>query len=215
MVRRFLLTISLCIVLGAVCSANETSPVIPLNAQKQYALGVAEMGKNDFRGAIGYFTQAIAIYNQYIDAFDERGAAFAALGKYDAATDDYEQAIALSQPVVPAELYHKLGLVYGMSGALPAALADMDLAIKIDPNQAVYYYDRGITEKMSGDTKHALPDINKALEISPGYTEALYARAIIYGEQANYDKALTDFNEVIHRLPEDYRHITGAGKYTS
>jgi tetratricopeptide (TPR) repeat protein len=55
------------------------------------------------------------------------------------------------------------------------AIADLDKAIEIDPNDAVVYYNRGITKNELKDYSGAKEDFDKALAIDPNITESLKA----------------------------------------
>jgi tetratricopeptide (TPR) repeat protein len=80
--------------------------------------------------------------------------------------------------------YFATGIQKYRKGDYQGALADFDLAIKLDPNYAIAYYGRGFlkADKLQ-DSQSALADFNRAIELDPNNGVAYYARGILKHEQ--------------------------------
>jgi tetratricopeptide (TPR) repeat protein/V8-like Glu-specific endopeptidase len=83
------------------------------------------------------------------------------------------------------------------------ALADLDEAIKINPNWDKAYNSRGNARANLGDWKGAVEDYNQALEINPNLAEAYYnrgnARKSIVG--IHISQTIQDYNDAIRLNP--------------
>ena len=80
-----------------------TPPSPPREAQDYYDKGFAQFAAGLPEEAVASFTQAIALYPMYIEAYQFRGHAYRELGRYDLARADYEQVLVLEpQPEIQA-----------------------------------------------------------------------------------------------------------------
>ena len=111
-------------------------------------------------------------------AYHARGKAYKTRGNYNAAIEDFGQAIGLSPGY--ADAYVQRGWCYYNGNAdAPHALADYNKAIKLQPDFAEAFIHRGNIHKLEGDRAQAKADfdlaltlINDALEKTPGSAEA-------------------------------------------
>ena len=92
----------------------------------------------------------------------------------------------------------------------PAALADFNQAIALDPNLARAYLNRGIIYGTLKDYSAALADYTQAIALNPNYAKAYYGRGITNRNLKDYPAALADFNKSIVLDPNlaqaDYNH---------
>jgi curved DNA-binding protein CbpA len=70
-----------------------------------------------------------------------------------------------SAPVKDAEFYRRQGIASYRNGDLPMAIADFDLAIRLDPNLEDVYIDRGIVLYRLHQSDRAFADVAQALRI--------------------------------------------------
>ena len=77
------------------------------------------------------------------------------------------------------------------------AIADFDLAIKIDPNAVAPYYYRGVIQYALGRSDLALADLSKVLELEPKNTMAHAYLGVIAEESNDYSKANASFSMVL------------------
>jgi tetratricopeptide (TPR) repeat protein len=109
------------------------------------------------------------------EEFYNKGFDKAAQKDYEGAIKDYSQAIKINKNWGADE--PKIGY-FGLSSAYfaratanyslrqyPEAIADLDQAIKLSPENADAYYNRGLAKQNTGDKTGAIPDFQKAAEL--------------------------------------------------
>ncbi|MBT9548820.1 MAG: hypothetical protein IV090_25735 [Candidatus Sericytochromatia bacterium] len=75
-------------------------------------------------------------------------------------------------------------------------LADLNLGLKIEPNNEGLYFFRGLTYLVQGALlPQALADLNKTIELNPKNAQAYYVRGAAYSSQNRCDKAKADYNQ--------------------
>jgi tetratricopeptide (TPR) repeat protein len=70
-----------------------------------------------------------------------------------------------SPPVKDAQFYHRQGIASYRNGDLPVAIADFDLAIRLDPNLEDAYIDRGIVLYRLHQRDRAFADVAQAMRL--------------------------------------------------
>jgi tetratricopeptide (TPR) repeat protein len=121
-------------------------------------------------------------------------------GEFDAAIDDYSQAIRLAPE--EARLYQFRGAVWGQKGNYKKAIRDHNRALKLDPNRSEAWFYRGFSYSRLDKYEKAIEDYSRALELDPGFSRALNNRAHSYIALGDYDKALPDLNTAIQLKPQ-------------
>ena len=99
--------------------------------------------------------QAAANYN--------RGLAYAALGEYRRAVEDYGQALRIDPGY--AKAYYNRGLAYDDLGEHRRAIEDYGQALRLDPGDADAYNNRGIVYKRLAEYERAVGDWEKAIQL--------------------------------------------------
>jgi tetratricopeptide (TPR) repeat protein len=122
-----------------------------------------------------------------------------------------DEAEAEAQRKVDAERKRKEGEEAGRAGDWGRALANLNEAIRLNPNVALTYYDRGVTYTRLGDADRAMADYNEAIRLSPNAAAALTNRAILYGNRGDLDRAMADFSEAIRVNPVHALAFNGRG----
>jgi tetratricopeptide (TPR) repeat protein len=78
-----------------------------------------------------------------------------------------------SAPVKDAQFYRQQGIASYRSGDLPVAMADFDLAIRLDPSLEEAYIDRGIVLYRLHQLDRAFADVAQAMRIARAHQDAL------------------------------------------
>src|SRR5262249_24783876 len=70
------------------------------------------------------------------------------------------------------------GRAFADQGEFDRAIADLDQAIRIDPNYADAYNNRDIAYNGKGNPERAVRDFDRAIEIDPNYAIAIFNRGL-------------------------------------
>jgi len=104
--------------------------------------GKAFLGRGDYDGAIGEFTEALNIDPNYAAAYGDRGDAYVDKAEYTLAIADYDEAIRLYP--TEAIVYFGRAVAYYNLGEYRRAIADYDESIKLDPKYRLAFSYRGV-----------------------------------------------------------------------
>lgn len=88
---------------------------------------------------------------------------------------------------------------------LDAALADLDAAIKLDPQNPSPYNRRGITLRKKGEYDQAIESYNAAIGLNPKISSHYLNRGIAFRFKRDHDNALADMNALIAMKPNEAR----------
>ncbi len=128
---------------------------------------------------------------------------------------------AAQQPICPPcqlVFYRLRSQLYALAFRYDDAIADMDAAIALDPNNPALYVERGQRVLLLYQWDRVLADYNHALELDPNFANAYYYRGILYasvpeGIDARRD-ALADFQRYLDLAPNG-EHAADAAQYLS
>lgn len=87
---------------------------------------------------------------------------------------------------------------WGMND-LPGALADIEQALRLDPNYGRPYGVRAAIYRLQGQLARAMPDLNRALQLDPSLAANWALRGDIYAELGDWNRAAADFAEAARR----------------
>ncbi|WP_158224923.1 tetratricopeptide repeat protein [Brunnivagina elsteri] len=152
-------------------------------------------------GKASYDYRVIRINHHYAITYHNRGLSRYNLGEYQAAIEDYDQAIKLNPDYAIA--YHNRGIARRNLGEHQAAIEDYNQAIKLNPDYAIAYHNRGIARRNLGEHQAAIEDYNQAIKLNPDYAIAYHNRGIARRNLGEYQAAIEDYNQAI-KLNPDY-----------
>ena len=137
--------------------------------------GVSHSKKRDWAEANAEYSKVIEINAKYVDAYNERAAAYYFKGQHDRAIADFTRAIEIEPS--NAWAYFARGSVYHDKGQFGWAIADFTKAIEIDPELAMAYNNRGIAYFYIKEYEKAWDDVHKAQslghQVHPGFLNEL------------------------------------------
>ena len=107
--------------------------------------------------------------------------------------------------------YQFRGIAYSFKGNYDRAIADLDRALEINPDDADTYTGRGLMHGQKGDYDRAISDLDRAIEINPEDSIAYYGRGRAYAEKGDFDHAISDFASAIEIDPDDADSYIGRG----
>lgn len=121
---------------------------------------------------------------------------------YAEALADYKRAIAIAPDFASAYWRRgKANLLYGRD--LPAALNDLDEAIRLDPLRAAFFVTRASILGWLGEPDRAMADLNHALSVEPNSVHALTNRGLAFANQGDVARALRDYDAALILTPDD------------
>lgn len=110
-----------------------------------------------------------------------------------------------------AKKHYDVAVEYHKQELFDQAIAELQQAIKIDPNYAEAHYELGVLYHEKEDYASAFQEFQQAIKISPDYAEAYFRLGIIYQVAERYDQALREFEEVLRINPNFPRIHTAIG----
>jgi serine/threonine-protein kinase len=81
------------------------------------------------------------------------------------------------------------------------AVADYDVALRVNPHFAPGHLNRGTARSMLGDDDGALRDFDEALKLRPDYASAYTNRGALLQARGELDRAIADYDEAIRLDP--------------
>jgi len=146
--------------------------------------------------AIADLSQAIRLNPNYADAYVNRGLTHFQLA---------EVKNTIAGPLTREQLLQSFERKPEKS-IVDRAIADLDQAIRSDPNHEIAYYNRGLMYRVQGDDDKAITNFNQAIRLNPDYEIAYEFRGRTYEEKGDYDRAIADYSQVVRLNP-------GLGEY--
>jgi tetratricopeptide (TPR) repeat protein len=123
-------------------------------------------------------------------AYDMLGRMYYGDGQYDAAAQNFEEAIK-SDPDNAGPLTGR-GLVHLAKQENEKAIADLNAAVRLAPLNPEILLGRAHFYAKSGDYEHADADISEAIRLRPNEIIAYVTRASMYEDGGMFDKSLKD-----------------------
>lgn len=132
---------------------------------------------------------------------------------------DYASVVRISTDVINREPTHAMayamrGTAHRRSGDYPQAIADLDRAIKLDP-QSSYAYTQRAGARQQSPTKEAssqiLADADRAIELDPSNSLAYIIRGNEHAAQHDHHAALADYDQAARLNPRSYCALAGRG----
>jgi tetratricopeptide (TPR) repeat protein len=132
--------------------------------------GTTRSSLGDIRGAIADYTNAIALLPSDYNAYNLRGGTYTYMGERKAAMTDINKAIALAPAQEQPDVYVSRARIRVLDGDTKGALADLKVALSLNPDYVDAYKDRVSLLQKLGDESGAQADAKKAIEL---YTQQI------------------------------------------
>ncbi len=159
------------------------------------------LNMGEYEKAVQQLDRALESDPTCIQAYYDRGLAYAQWQHYEQAIADFSRAIELDPRY--ADAYYNRGLMRARQGDFEQALADYDQAIALNPDAPLVYNSRGNVYHRHKDYARALADYDQAIQRNPAYAEAYINRGLTYAAQEEYQHAIADYNQAIALNPEN------------
>lgn len=102
-----------------------------------------------------------------------------------------------------AAAYGARAYAYNRKGDYARAILDHDIAIRMNPNDAMLWNNRGWTYNNLRQYERALQDLDRAIRLNARLAEAYNNRGVSYNGLRQYDRAIQEYDEAI-RLRSGY-----------
>ncbi len=168
-------------------------------------LWIPSVGAWIHRGDVVSYDRAIQHFSAAIrrkstsEAYMHRGVAWHAMGKYDTAIADFDEAI--RRDASNSAAYINRGDTWHKKGEITKAIDDYGKAAELKPDDAQAYHHRSVLFTKISNVQKALADANKAIQLAPENSALYNSRGVIYREQKDYQKAIKDYSEAIRLAP--------------
>jgi lipoprotein NlpI len=132
-------------------------------------------------------------------ALYQRGLGYAALGQYQPAIRDFDQALKFAPEATDARFNR--GAAYSKLGQWDRALADFDALLAAVPNDPNTLYARAWIHAQRGDDGKAIADLDQVLAQVPDDVDALVDRGGLNIRAGRYKAAVADFTALLKLEP--------------
>lgn len=136
--------------------------------------------------------------------------ALEAQGRFDAAVEAYDRAIAISPDHPPA--YNGKGVALARQGLIDAAITTLEQAMMLFPDDAEAYYSRGVLEFMLGRVPSAISFFDQALERRPDHAKAHHNRGIALYQTGRFQDAVSSYTKALGAAPQFSEAFNNRGR---
>jgi lipoprotein NlpI len=133
-------------------------------------------------------------------ALYQRGLGYAALGQYQTAARDFDQALKFAPEATDARFNR--GAAFSKLGKWDQALADFDALLVAVPNDPNTLYARAWVHSQRGEDDKAIADLDQVLAQAPDDVEALVDRGGLNIRAGRYAAAVKDFSALLKLEPK-------------
>jgi len=166
-------------------------------ARAWFSIGFLE---ESFEEQISASTRAIQLNREFAPAYNNRGAAKVALGRYGSAIPDFDKAIAIAPEYSAA--YSNRGGAKTKLGQYEYAIQDCDQALLIAPENVAAYFHRGGAKVGLKRYESAIQDYDQVIRRDPKYILAYVDRGAAKARIGRFDEARSDTQIAMHFAKE-------------
>ena len=176
-----------------------TSPIA--DWQLCYAAGVVLYNQKDYPEAIKKFQEAIALKEDYAEAYNGWGVVLYSQKDYPEAIKKFQKALELKEDF--AEAYNNWGLVLYSQKGYPEAIEKFQKATELKEEFAEAHYNWGLVLYNQKDYPEALKKFQKTIDLKEDYALAYNGWGMVLYNQKDYPGAIKKFQKAID-LKEDF-----------
>jgi regulator of sirC expression with transglutaminase-like and TPR domain len=162
--------------------------------------GVDFKDRFELNRALADFDAAIKLRPDAAVAYIHRGMVLMAMGNYERAIADFNQAIAQRDLFVA---YYNRGMAYQDRREFDLAIQDFTQTIRLDPKNGLAFNNRGFARLAKGEHDRAIADFGEAIRLDPRDVLPLKHRGEAYWITGDLDRALRDYEAALALAPGD------------
>lgn len=190
----------------AIADYEKALEQLPENRGILFNKALAEEEVEDYEAAEKTFATLLKAYPRFDNGYIGRAKLRLATGDTIAALDDINHALELNKNATNAYVM-RADISISSSKDFAKALADMDEAIKLQPQFAGYFINRAFLRYNLDDYFGAMADYDYAIQLEPLNATALFNRGLLRAEVHDNNKAIDDFSKVISLDPNNYHAL--------
>lgn len=191
---------------GAVADYDHALEMLPDNRSLLFNRAIALEELKEYERAREGYDRLIRLHPSFDAAYVGRARLNMVTGDSIAAIADAEKALGLNKGSVNARIVHA-DLLMNHSKDFAGALADLDEAIRLQPQLTGLFINRAFVRYRLDDYYGAMADYDYAVTLDPTNTTALYNRALLRAEVHDFNRAVTDLDRVLDLDPDNYRAL--------
>ncbi|MDX5320878.1 MAG: tetratricopeptide repeat protein, partial [Bacteroidota bacterium] len=178
---------------------EDMSNAVGETADAYFIFGLIKKELADTSSAISNFQKAVALDNDYFDAYMQLGLLLGAQ-KNKLGIDYLDNAVRIRENSTEA-LYAR-GKLYQDLGGFKKAIEDYDRIIEINPHYAAAFYNIGWINFRMERFEPAIEYFNQAIISDEAYADAYYMRGLSYQAVGNHTEALKNYKACVQVDPE-------------
>ncbi|MCM1504756.1 MAG: tetratricopeptide repeat protein [Muribaculum sp.] len=167
---------------------------------------LAEEELNDYESAEATYATLLKYYPRYDNGYVGRARLYMEKGDTVAALADVEKALSINKNNTNAYII-RADVAINSERNFENALADMDEAIKLQPQYAGFFVNRAFLRYNLDDYFGAMADYDYAIQLDPINQAALFNRGLLRSEVHDNNKAIDDFTQVLQLDPNNYKAL--------
>lgn len=171
-----------------------------LSAEQYFERANVLVSQGKYRQGVVFYTKALDLNPQYVNAYNNRAHARNMLRDYAGAIEDCNQALKLVPSYSEAHLNR--GRARRGQGNTDGALEDYNEVLRLNPHSAMAYNNRGVVRWGQGDRAGALEDYDEALRLNPQLAAAYNNRGYARDVQGNIEGAIVDYKAALSVQPD-------------
>ena len=176
-----------------------TRPTESVESLNRRAVTYLNLGKN--KTALAHFERAIELDGSYPNTYTNRGCLYHALGQYEDALHDYQQAIRLGRSAINSRVFNNRGLVHLALGRLNKAQQDIERAIGLDEEYANAHVNLGMVRIAQKRYDDALAAFERGLALNAKHAVAHHNCGFIYQHRGQLDAAIEQYTAALDQDP--------------
>lgn len=167
---------------------------------------LAEEELKDYDNAQATYDALLRYYPRYDNGYVGRARLYMAKGDTIAALADVEKALQINKNNTNAYVL-RADVAINSERNFKNALADMDEAIRLQPQYAGFFVNRAFLRYKLDDYFGAMADYDYAIQLDPVNLAALFNRGMLRSEVQDFNKAIDDFSQVLQLDPNNYKAL--------
>lgn len=171
-----------------------------MDSRTAYEEGTRLAKKSDWKGALGYFDQAIKANEGFVKAHVFRGICLFMLDNAKSAVASFNRALEYD-PENPEALFYR-GQVYFFTGDSKTAVKDYDRFLAIDPENFMAHFQKGMAQYRLGNYDSAISEESKAISANPKHPDAFGVRGAAFWRKDMLGAARDDFQKAAELAPQ-------------